>query len=100
MNPEAMESLRGEIEGKLRDQLDTLREHAEHFAVEAVDEMIDKGTAIELTEDEERMLQAYRVFRQRNSEGVFSWQMPVDKSLITELPEPALLRDPREVSAT
>ncbi len=100
MNPDAVKSLRGEIEGSLREQLGTLREHAEHFAVQAVDEMVDKGTAIELSDDEERMLRAYRAFRQRNSSGVFSWQMPEDKSLITELPEPALLRDPREISAT
>lgn len=97
MNTERLEELDNTIAENLT-TMGGLREHAEHFAKLTVEKMVDQGTAIELTDDEERMLKAYRGFRQRNASGVFSWAME-DTKLAFVVPEaPNLIIDPRDMS--
>ncbi len=56
----------------------------------------DEPTEPQLTEDEERMLAAYRRFRWRSKPGAaFRWKSPGKEHLVTP-PEPSLLIDPNE----
>lgn len=98
MNSERMEKAIGDIAAKLEQQ-GGLREHAKYLANQTMADMVDKQEAFELTEDEERMLKAYRKYRERNATGVFAWKVEQDLSLV--VPEsPSLIVDPRDVSET
>jgi len=98
MTPEKLGCLESGIADRLKEQLGTLQEHAEHFAHRQVEKMIEEEQAIQLTEDEERLLKSYRAFVSRSIPGaVFSWKSPEEAKLV--IPETrALLRDPREMS--
>lgn len=74
-------------------------EAAELFADQAVSQMVDDGMAIELTDDEERLLKAYRQFRCSNNGGVFKWRVESERQLIVPT-TPVLIQDPRDMSLT
>ena len=58
----------------------------------------------QLTEDESRMLAAYRRFKTRNLDGIFSWRFSdfdrrnEDQHIFLVPDTPSLLHDPRDVS--
>lgn len=97
MQSEKFDDLRESISEDMKAHLGTLREHAEHFAAQQVERMLTEGSALELSEDEERMLRAYRSFCSRSAPcSIFSWRSPDNQQLV--LPSaPSLLVDPREV---
>lgn len=75
-----------------------LREHAEHFANQAIAKKIDTGEVLELTEDEIRMIKAYRQFVARNQPRKrFKWLTSNEQGIVIP-PDPAFLQDPRDVS--
>ena len=76
-----------------------LREHAEQVVMEKTQDLIDKGQAYELSDDEERMLIAYRKFIATSKPGaIFSWESTSEVVIVLP-PAAALLLDPRDVSA-
>lgn len=78
--------------------LGSLREHAEHFAHQAIAKKLDTGEVLELTEDEIRMIKAYRQFAARNQPGKrFKWLTSNEQDIVIP-PDPAFLQDPRDVS--
>ena len=100
MESEKVDKLKSRVMDDMREKLMSLREHAEHFAHQQVEKMVATEEVLELSEDEERLLRAYRAFTARNASGVFSWTMPEDKRIVTEPPNVSLIRDPREASTT
>ena len=99
MNSDKFQELGDLIQGRLMQQAGLHSEAAEFFAKDAVDQMVEKGSAIELSDDEERMLAAYRRFREKHASGIFSWVMEETPGLV--LPEtPSLIVDPRDVSVS
>lgn len=98
MNSEQMKSMRNEIASELRERLQV--EQAKLVAGELADEVVagkvERGEAYELTDDEERMLRAYRGFCARSRPGeTFKWRCP-EASTIVLPAEPSLIVDPRE----
>lgn len=96
MQSDKLHDVERTVADSLMSELSTLREHAEHFAHQTMDAMVETGDAIELSEDEERLLRSYRQFCEQNTTGVFSWQKPADEGLI--IPTHDMLVDPRDVS--
>ena len=97
MNSEKMEHLKSGIFDRFREELGTLREHAEHFASQQVESMIERGDAIELSDDEIDMVKAYRRFDARSAPGsMFQWRTSPKESIVIP-DEPSLLVHPREV---
>lgn len=79
--------------------LGPLIEKAEHFIAEQMEAMKERGEAVELSDDELRLVKAYQSFKARSPGGsVFSWQTPPSENEIVLPPIPSLLVDPREVS--
>lgn len=79
----------------LSEALHMLREKAEHVIAEQVEAMKERGEAVELGEDELRLLKAYRAFKCRSRPGSrFSWTTPDEAGIV--IPEsPCLIIDPR-----
>lgn len=99
MNIEKFDEVRSKVADELREKLGTLKEHAEHFAHQQLDEMVEKEDAYALTEDEERMLKAYRRFlaRANPNQKVFKWKIPKEQGIVVP-PEPSLIQDPSDLS--
>ena len=97
MESEKFPQLIREAGASLADKIGALTEHAEHFIAKQVEVMKERGDAVELGEDELRLLKAYRGFKARNpANAVFSWRTPDEPGIV--LPEaPSLIVDPREV---
>lgn len=98
MHSEKINELRSELCELLEDR-GTMGEVAEHFAAQQVEKMVEDGDAIELSEDEIRMLKEYRRYRETNASGVFSWQFSDEQPTFVVPDEPSLLIDPRNVSS-
>lgn len=99
MNSEKMESLKTGIRGELEKQVGTLKEHAEHFAAQQVEKMVEQEEAYELSDDEERMLKSYRQFVRSSRPGsVFSWKSLRCDNKILLPTEVSLIEDPSNVS--
>lgn len=97
MEADKFERLVENAGGELAAKFDMLREKAECFVHKQVEEMKQRGEAVELGEDELRLLKAYRAFKARSQPGaVFSWSTPVDSAIVVPS-EPCLIVDPREV---
>jgi hypothetical protein len=84
-----------------RETLDELREDclgnvsglfAETLLRQKLDNLVEEEKAIELTDDEMRMLKAYR----SSTKEIFSWRRPKPEGIVLPT-EPTLLVDPREV---
>lgn len=74
VNTEKFQELESESSENLATKFKAMQEHAEHIIREKTQQMISDGRAFELSEDEERMLKAYRGFKNRSAPGsVFSW---------------------------
>lgn len=102
MNSTELNAMQAASTSKLRQAFDGLvKEKAEHLIDLEVQQRIEAGMAFKLSDDEERLLLAYRRFVARSRPGmVFSWQTPNDdpSGVTLVLPsEPALIHDPREV---
>jgi len=83
--------------GSLAEKMNLMREKAEHFIAEHVEVMKEQGKAVELGEDELRLLTAYRAFKNRSPSGaVFSWKIPTPEGIVIPT-EPCLIQDPRQV---
>lgn len=83
--------------GNMADRLGAMREHAEHFIAKQVEAMKESGQAVELGDDELRLLKAYRAFKARSAPGtVFAWTTPNDGGIVLPPDLPSLLVDPRE----
>ena len=77
-----------------------LREKAEHMIAEQVEVMKEQGKAYELSDDEIRLLKAYRRFVARAAAGqVFSWYVPHEVGIVLP-PDVSIIVDPREVVRT
>ena len=73
-------------------------EIAEHFVEQELTQRVDKGFVLQLSEDEERLLKAYRSFVARSPGGeAFKWHPPKPEGIVVPA-EPSLLVDPREVN--
>ena len=82
---------------RLKDML--AGERSRWWAEAAENETIARGNPIELSEDEIRMVQAYRRFVATHAPGdAFGWQSPIDDHSIILATAPQLLADPREVT--
>lgn len=78
--------------------LDILREYAKHFAHRVIAKKIDTGKVLELTEDEIRMIKAYRQFVARSQPGKkFKWLTSNEQNIVIP-PDAAFFQDPRDVS--
>jgi hypothetical protein len=83
----------------MQSKLSKLQEHAEHFACDAMERMVEQGDAIELTDDEGRLLKSYRQFVTRSKPGaVFSWRSLDDSAKIVTPEDPSFIVDPCDVS--
>jgi len=62
------------------------------FIEDEINTLVEEEKAIELTDDEMRMLKAYR----SSTKEAFSWRRPEPEGIVLPV-EPTLLVDPREV---
>lgn len=92
-----LNEIRTAVGDEIRQQLSVMQEHAEHFAHKAVDDMVERGDAFELSDDEIRMLESYRQFCNRNASGVFKWQKPADEGIVIPKKH-SFISDPRDKS--
>ena|SRR3990167_9845135 len=96
MQPEKYDQAIENVGSRLSDQLNILREKAEFLIAEEFEVAKERGDAVELGEDELRLLKAYRSFKARSpSNSVFLWRTPVEWSFAVPV-EFSLLVDPRE----
>ena len=99
MNTEKFPELESAASENLASKFQAMKEHAEHIIHEQARQMIAEEKAFELSEDEERMLKAYRAFKNRMTPGaVFSWESPAVENCIVIPESPSLIIDPREVT--
>jgi len=100
MNSEKFPELESRSSTALADRFSAMKEHAEHFIHQKVQEMKDEGKAHELTDDEEAMLLSYKRFYAKSKPGsVFQWRTPRVQQGIVLPPEPSLLVHPQEVAS-
>lgn len=99
MNNSRFEEAALKIADSMKERFGTHREHAEHFAKQSLDNMVEREEAYKLSDDEERLLRAYRAFVVRSSpDSIFSWKSPKGRKGIVTPPEVSIIRDPQEVS--
>lgn len=97
MQADQFERLINQEGSHLASQVKMLREKAEHLIAEHVEALKERGEAFELSEDESRLLMAYRAFKSRSPSGaVFSWKTPEENGIVLPI-SPSLIVDPREV---
>lgn len=98
MQQEKIEELQSEATRALHDQFELCKEHVEHFVDQKIQLKVEKQEILELSEDEERMLIAYRQYIYRSMPGsVFSWITPEDDKIIVTPETPSIIQDPRLV---
>lgn len=98
MNVDHMNDCRlSAINDLLKTRGPTMREESELFVSEAMQKKVDDGDAIELSDDELRMVMAYRTFLNGNpSKSVFKWRVEFDnEKLFVPAETTSLLVDPR-----
>lgn len=99
MNSDKFPQLQDRAASSLVDKFAAMKEHAEHVIAEKVEQMKANGEAHELTDDEERMLLAYKAFNARSKPGsVFSWRTPKTAGIVLPTTT-SLIHDPQQVSA-
>lgn len=99
MNVDKLDHVQNDAADSLASKFEAMKEHAEHFIHRKMEGMVDEGEAFALTDDEERLLTAYRGFKSRSMPGaVFSWTTPTDSAEIVVPATPSLIHDPRDVS--
>lgn len=102
--PEKFAEMAEAAGGRFAEELNVLREKAEHFIAEEMQVMKERGDAVDLTPDELAMIKAYRNFVAKTPAGTafpaFSWRPSfLDQPGIVFLQEPTLIVDPRDVSS-
>ena len=100
MNQEGFEKLEKSSATTLVDRFAALREQAEQVVAERVEALKATGDAIELSDEEIRMIRAYRRFVSRTKPGgVFSWRSrDATENKIVTPGDVSIILDPQEVS--
>lgn len=99
MNTEKFAELESKASESLVSRMQALREQADQVIHEQVETMKASGAALELSDDEERMLRAYKAFVRRTKPGaVFSWKTPVVPAAIVTPDDVSIILDPQDVS--
>lgn len=99
MNSEKFERLQDSSAQQLAEKFKAMKEHAEHIVNQRIEAMKSTGEAYELSEDEERMIRAYRSFVTRMRPGaIFSWETPRRNLGIVTPADVSIIRDPQDVS--
>ena len=97
MDQSAKDLVTRDISNKL-EELGTRHLMAKAFADDVIQDRVDTGEVIELTDDEQRLLKAYRSFLCRaQQEDVFKWRPPKQDGIVIAQ-DPVLIRDAQDLT--
>lgn len=98
MQQEKIEEFQSEVIKSLRERFLLCKEHVEHVVDQKIQLKVEKEEILELSEDEERMLRAYRQFVSCSMPGAtFAWLTPEDNTELVFPETPSIIQDPRLV---